>query len=274
MSPFQSLQFFTNCSNSVPFHWLQSFKNRRLQCGLPTGSQPSFRHPPAPVSVSFPSCRWISAYLWTSIGCRGTAASPWSAPQATGEPQLQLPGACPPSPSLLTLMSAELFLSHILTPLFSECNYICTVSFFYPLQYIITEVLLPSLMGLALTSSRSVLESAVIGSVRYQGSFQQLLTEATPVVPHSCYQNSAIQNQYNDILVQLKKQSSEINILDHTILLQIRKLNALALTGVFQKVSTDVEFEPNMVQMFRTLQCYLDLPGLTESCTRGLGGMS
>jgi len=38
-------------------------------------------------------------------------------------------------------------------------------------------------MGLALASSRSVLELAGIGSFGHRRSFQQLLTEGTPVAP-------------------------------------------------------------------------------------------
>jgi len=49
-------------------------------------------------------------------------------------------GACPPPPSSLTLVSAELLLSHSLTPL-SGCN-CCCAGFFSPLlKYVIPEVL-------------------------------------------------------------------------------------------------------------------------------------
>jgi len=45
----------------------------------------------------------------------------------------------------------------------------------------------------ALASIGSVLEPAGIGSIRHRGSFQQLLTEATPVtsspLPKSCHAN-------------------------------------------------------------------------------------
>jgi len=50
----------------------------------------------------------------------------------------------------------------------------------------------PSLIGSALESSRSILELAGIDSVRHRGSFQQLLTKATPVAPlllKSCHVN-------------------------------------------------------------------------------------
>jgi len=78
----------------------------------------------------------------------------------------------PPPPSSLTLVSAELFLSHCLTPL---SNSHLTQSFFLPfLNYVITEVLPLSLMGLVLGSGRSVLEPASTGSIRHGGSFSSL----------------------------------------------------------------------------------------------------
>lgn len=38
-SPSHELQLFTNCSSTGPFHRVQSFRKRQLQCGHPTGSQ-------------------------------------------------------------------------------------------------------------------------------------------------------------------------------------------------------------------------------------------
>jgi len=56
--------------------------------------------------------------------------------------------------------------------------------FFLPLlKYVIPEALPPSLIGLALASSGSVLELAGIGFIRHGESFSQLLTEATPIAP-------------------------------------------------------------------------------------------
>jgi len=46
-------------------------------------------------------------------------------------------------------------------------------------------------MRSALASSGSVLEPAGTGSIRYGGSFSQLLTESTPIAPH--YQNLVMQ---------------------------------------------------------------------------------
>jgi len=62
--------------------------------------------------------RWISSPPWTSMDCRGTA---WVIMVFIMSCRRKLstlaPGASPPPPSSLTLVSAELFLSHSLTPL-------------------------------------------------------------------------------------------------------------------------------------------------------------
>jgi len=65
---------------------------------------------------------------------------------------------------------------------------------FFLIKYVVSEALPPSLMGLTLANSRSVLEVAGTGFVGHGGSFQ-LLTEATSVAP--CYQNLAMKTQYN-----------------------------------------------------------------------------
>ncbi|KAM9590835.1 uncharacterized protein ACIBXB_005885 [Morphnus guianensis] len=78
-------------------------------------------------------------------------------------------------------------------------QFLCHSNFFPPLEYVITEVLPLSLIGLALASSGSVLEPAGIGSVGHRGSFSQLLTEATPVTPPPPrYQNLGMETQYKD----------------------------------------------------------------------------
>jgi len=66
---------------------------------------------------------------------------------------------CPPS--RLTLVSAEFFLSHIVTPL---AEIAVPQQVFLLLKYIITEVLPLSLTGSASASSSSILEAAGIGS--------------------------------------------------------------------------------------------------------------
>jgi len=111
------------------------------------------------------------------IDCRGISAL--------------VPAAPPPPPSSLTMVSVGLFLSHHLTPL-SGLLFHCR--FFPLLKYVIPEVLPPLLMGLglALASGGSVLEPAGTGFIRHEGSFSQLLTEATfiaPPLPKPCHVN-------------------------------------------------------------------------------------
>ncbi|KAM9591171.1 uncharacterized protein ACIBXB_006070 [Morphnus guianensis] len=59
----------------------------------------------------------------------------------------------------------------------------CALQLFPLLKYVIPEALPLSLIGSALAGGGSVLELAGIGSIGHRGSFQQLLTEATPVTP-------------------------------------------------------------------------------------------
>jgi len=65
--------------------------------------------------------------------------------------------------------------------------------FFSPLlKYVITEALPPSLMGSALASREPLVKLASFGSIGHRGSFQQRLTEATPVahlLPKPCHAN-------------------------------------------------------------------------------------
>jgi len=68
------------------------------------------------------------------------------------------------------LVSAELFLSHILTPLSFSKMLLFTV-FFPLLNYIITEALPLLLIGSFLASGVSILEPAGTGSTRHRGSF-------------------------------------------------------------------------------------------------------
>lgn len=58
------------------------------------------------------------------------------------------------------------------------------------LKFIITDMLPPSIMYSALASDGSILEAAVIDSIRYGGSFYQLFTEVNPLAP--MLQNLAI----------------------------------------------------------------------------------
>ena len=127
----------------------------------------SFRvHPLAPPWGPPQAAVWISALEWPSMGCRRISAP--------------VPGALPPHPSSLTLVSAELFLSCIFTPV---SNWSCDCPGFFPLFSYITEVLPPSLMGMTLASGRSIMELAGSGSIKHRGGFQQILTEASAVAP-------------------------------------------------------------------------------------------
>jgi len=159
VSPSQGLQLFTNCPNVGPFHGVQSFRKRLLQRGSPTGSQAlpanllwhgllspwvcrSWQEPAlvrgspwghsllqASTCSSVGSLpRSTGGYLlhcgppWTAGGQPSSPwpASPWSSSQAAREDSLlwHLEHLLPP-PSSLTLVSAELFLPHHLTPLTS-----------------------------------------------------------------------------------------------------------------------------------------------------------
>jgi len=153
-----------------------------LQSGLPTGSQPPSDIHLLWCGVTSTGCRWRSAPLWTSMDCRGTTCFTMVCIMSC-KGRLSAPAsrAPPPPPSSLTLVSADLFLSHHLTPL-SSLPFLR--SFLFPLlNYVIIEALAPSLIGLALASGGSVLEPAGTGFIGHRGSFSQLLTETTPIDP-------------------------------------------------------------------------------------------
>ena len=80
-------------------------------------------------------CRWISAPPWTSMGCRGTACLTMVFTMDCRGISAPAPGAPPPSPSSLTLVSAELFRSHILTPL----SQLLLHSSFYPFLNMLSQ---------------------------------------------------------------------------------------------------------------------------------------
>jgi len=147
-----------------------------LQCRLSMGSQTPLGISTCSTLGSSMDCRWISAPPWTSMGCRGTVCLNRTACLimvfTTGCMGISalVPGAPPPPPSSLTLVSAKSFLSHILIPLF---RLLLHSSSFPLLKYVSTEALSPLLMSLALASSRSVLEPAGTGSVGHGGSFSQ-----------------------------------------------------------------------------------------------------
>lgn len=165
VNPSHRQQFSLNCSSAGLFHAVQSFGNSLLHRGSPTGLVTSpARKPPAwaPLFIGsqvpartllqhgFPmgsvhsllsgilllqgvSPPWAACGSlhppWICTDYRGKAASPWSAPQPAEESWLWHLEHVLASFST-DLMSAELFLSHVLIPLFSGPNYICTIFFF------------------------------------------------------------------------------------------------------------------------------------------------
>jgi len=165
------------------------------------GSQPPLGTSTCSSMGSSIGCRWICAPPWTSMGCRGTVYL--SIVFSTGCRGIStlVPGAPPPPPSSLTLVSAGLLLSHILSPLSGYSSAGSPTPLPLLLKYVIAEVLPPLLMGLALASSGSVFEPAGIGSIRHGGSFLQLLTEATPVSPSA---TKTLQRKSNTVLDKVK----------------------------------------------------------------------
>jgi len=215
MSPSHRLQLFTKCPSVGPAHQVQE---QAAPAWVPTGSQvlpanllqrellspqvrrswqepaaaraphrvtASFRHPPA---LAWGPFHGLQMDICSTMDLHGLHGD--NLPHHGLHHELQGKTLCsgilrapPPPPSSLTLVSAELFLSCILTPLLG-CSCHCEGGGGRSLlKYVITEALPPLLMALALSSGGSLLEPAGIGSVRHRGSFQQLLTEATPVAP-------------------------------------------------------------------------------------------
>jgi len=163
-----------NFSNLGPSHEVQSFRNRLPSVGthgvtsparkpalawtpLSMGSQNLLQHGlstrshlPSGASTcshvgSSIGCRWLSASLLTSLSFSGTAYLIVVFTTGCRGISAPAPAETPHPPALLTLVSAGLFLSPVLTPL-SGCS--CTV-FFPHLRYAITELLPLSLIGSA-----------------------------------------------------------------------------------------------------------------------------
>ena len=129
-------------------------------------------------------CRWISAPPWTSMGCRGTACLTMVFTTGCRGISLCSGAWSTSSPSFFTDLGVcgvvPLTSSH---SALSGCNCYSSVTSFPFLKYVIPEALPLLLIGSALGSSRSVLEPAGINFIGHRGSFQQLLTEATPGAP-------------------------------------------------------------------------------------------
>jgi len=145
------------------------------------------------------TCSGVGSLPWATGGYLLHCGSPWT---AGGQPDSPLSSSRAaredsllwcfehllPPPSSLILVSAELFLSHSLTPLSSR-SFSCI--FFLPLlKYVFPDVLPPLLIGLALGSGGSILQPASTDFIRHEGSFSQLLTEAiAPSLPKPCHAN-------------------------------------------------------------------------------------
>jgi len=210
----------TGCSSARtahsvrPSHRVQSFRNRLLQHGSPRGHKPCqqtcssvgsslngsaspgrslLQHglPTGSQLLQASTCSSVRSLPWATGGyllhrgppwaAGGQPASPWSSSWAVGENSLLRH-----LEYLLPLLLHKLWclqscFCHIISVLSLDCRF--AAGFFPLLRYVITEALPPSLMGLALASTRSILEPAGTGSTRHGGSFSQLLTEATPIAP-------------------------------------------------------------------------------------------
>jgi len=158
--PSHGRQYSTNYSSVGPFHGVQTFRDRLLQPVSPVRSQAlpanlrQCRSPqvhrscqePAPaqashgVTASFGCthlhCCGVLHGLWVEIcssvglhGLQGTACLTIVCSMGCKGISAPAPGAPPPPPSALILVSAELFLSRVLTPL-SCCK--CLMQGFSP----------------------------------------------------------------------------------------------------------------------------------------------
>jgi len=96
--------------------WALAPVRSQLQHGLPTGSQPPSGIHLLQHGVPSTGCKWMSAPSWTSMDCSVTAClTTVFITGCRGKIYDLVPGAPPPTPASLTLVSAGLFLSHIFT---------------------------------------------------------------------------------------------------------------------------------------------------------------
>jgi len=220
VSPFHGLQLFTSCSSTGPSHRVQSFKNRLLQRGYTTGSQVlpanllqrGFLSPQIRRSCQEPAPARATHRITASLG--HPPAPTWRPPWALsgdllnrGPPWLQgdsLPhhgllhglqgNLCPSawstsSPSFFTVLGV----CRAVSLTYSHSSLYPAAVFSPLLKYVVSQRHYHHLLiSLALASNRSILELAGSGSVRHEGSFSQLLTEATvvaPPLPKTCHAN-------------------------------------------------------------------------------------
>ncbi|KAM9639019.1 uncharacterized protein ACIBXB_013710 [Morphnus guianensis] len=215
VGPSHGLQFFTNCSSMRPFHGVQSFRSTLAHCssvgppqghnscsvgsslptstgparsllqrGLPTGSQPPSGIPLLRcgvlhgLQVDICSTMDLPGLQGDSLphhglhhhGLQGNLCSGiWSTSSSSSSFFTDL-GVC---------RVVSLTCSHFSLRL----AFLCVLELFFLLKYVIPEALPLSLIGSAVAGGRSILEPAGMGSLEHRGSFQHLLTEATPVTP-------------------------------------------------------------------------------------------
>lgn len=191
------LGFFMNCFSVGPFHNVQSFRNRLIQCGFPMNSQMlpenllqlgvSFsvetQEPaPEPVShhdkASFKQIHLLQCGILHGLGSD-------SLPHHCLHQRLQKNlSSC--SWSTCSFCS-DLGICRVVHLTYSSYSLPVVVvqDVFLLFKYFIPEVLPRSLIGSALANAGSVLDPSGIFSVRHKGNFWQLLTEVTPVAPSS-----------------------------------------------------------------------------------------
>ena len=115
VNPSKGLQFFVNCSSMGPFTTgPQVLSGPCCSTGSPWGHSLLRASPCSSVGSSMGN-RWISAPWWTSMGCRDTACLTTVFSTGCRGTSAAVPGAPPPFPSALSLVSAEWFLSYSVT---------------------------------------------------------------------------------------------------------------------------------------------------------------
>jgi len=146
------------------------------------GVTASFRHPPALAWGPFHGLQVDICSIMDIHGLQGDNLPHHGLHHELQGRALSSSVLCTSSPSFFT----DLGVCRVVSFTSSHSPLLTAVSlhFFLPfLNYVIPEVLQSSLIGLALASSRSVLEPADTGFIRHGGSFSQLLTAATPIAP-------------------------------------------------------------------------------------------
>lgn len=140
-----SLLKMKSCTSASPRSSQTMPEKLLLHVLLSTGC--SFLQGTSTCSVMGPSlvCRWISAPPWTTMGCSKTPCIVMSLVRS-------FRGSSALASLFLTLVSAELFPSYLLTPLSQFAIVQC---FIHLLKYVITEPLLISLIVSALDPSWS-----------------------------------------------------------------------------------------------------------------------